>query len=226
MKQSELDKQLKLVAKTQAKERSWKSVAGVPYWQSGPLFFVLVLSASVKQRSFFASLRFKWLALDSMLWRVLGMEGNEKKPFSLHANGAFALMGTELLSCHEKVCAWESGALEAETYRVMQLAHDCASETANSVSTLDGYLGFIKAKHAALMERHPRAVVTTWPEQLLAAMVADDAQLAKDIAQARIAARDSGGYMSRGLSLYQRALALLELPPNSSSKPTPLRGAA
>ena len=71
MKQSELDKRLRAVAKAEAKQRGWKSVGGMPYWQEGPLLFVLVLSASAKERFIFASLRFKWLALDNMLWRVL-----------------------------------------------------------------------------------------------------------------------------------------------------------
>jgi hypothetical protein len=35
MKQSELDKNLRAVAKAQAKTRGWKSVGGMPYWQSG-----------------------------------------------------------------------------------------------------------------------------------------------------------------------------------------------
>ena len=75
MKQSELDKNLRAVAKAQAKTRGWKSVGGMPYWQSGPLLFTLVLSASAKGSSFFASLRFKWLALDNMLWRVAALTG-------------------------------------------------------------------------------------------------------------------------------------------------------
>jgi hypothetical protein len=223
MKQSELDKNLRAVAKAQAKTRGWKSVGGMPYWQSGPLLFTLVLSASAKERSFFASLRFKWLALDNMLWRVLDMESNENEPFSLHANGAFALAGTELLSHHQKVPDWEGPALEDQVAQVAQMANEIALETTRLVSTLDEYIDFIKQKHAALMARSPCAVVTTWAEELLAAMVAGNVVAARQIAAARVAECDSGGYVSGGVSLYQRVLMLLDLPPNNSCMDSPCK---
>lgn len=98
MKQSAFDRELRLLAKAEAKKNGWKSVAGIPYWTVGPLFFDLTLAAGAKEGSFSSSLRFKWLDLDRVLWKVLGLSSNEKEPFSLHANGAFVLMGQEILS--------------------------------------------------------------------------------------------------------------------------------
>lgn len=221
MKQSELDKQLRFAAKTQAKERGLRSVGGMPYWESGPLLFMLVISASAKERVFFASLRFKWLLLDNVLWRVLDMESNEKAPFSLHVNGAFSLSGTELLSQRQNLAVWSADVVESELGLVVDQAIKTAVEVGGLISTLESYIAFIKHKHAELIARHPRAVVTTWAEELLAAMLASNTGYATRIAEARIAARDSGGYVSGGLSLYQRALRVLELPPNNSFKRSP-----
>jgi hypothetical protein len=39
MKQTELDRELRLIAKTVVKENGWKWVGGMAYWTIGPLFF-------------------------------------------------------------------------------------------------------------------------------------------------------------------------------------------
>jgi len=210
MKQSEIDRQLRAIAKAEAKARGWKSVGGMPYWTVGPLFFVLVQSAGAKEGSFFGALRFKWLELDNALWHVLGMSSNENEPFSLHANGAFALMGQEILSISERSIEWVPGALEQRVRDSMQRSHERAAEVASQIETIDSYMTFIQREHIAFMEHHPRAVVNVWKEALLVALLMGDPTGAAQIARARINAHDSGGYSSGGKSFYEHALAHCE----------------
>jgi hypothetical protein len=206
MKQSELDKELRAGAKRQAKARGWKCVQGTLYWQIGPLFFTLVLGATVKQGTFYCSLKFKWLQLDAVLWRVLGLQGNETERFSLHANGAFSLVGQELLTISKRSLEWAPTVLSLEVNNASQEAYTCASEVSAQVASIEAYLEFIRKRHAEFMQCHPRAATNLYKEEVLVAMLAGDLPEATRIAQSRISARDQGGFVVGGRSFFQRAL--------------------
>ena len=206
MKQSELDRELRNVCKLEAKGRGWKSVGGMPYWTIGPLFFVLLVSARVKEESFYCSLSVKWLALDRELWRILGMSSNEREPFSLHANGAFVLSGQEILRTSERPIAWANSILQQKVAVAATQAEARAHEVSSSISDLESYIHFIQREHEAFLERYPRAVVNVFREELLAALVSKEFNRAKLIALARIEASDSGGFSSDGKSFYENAL--------------------
>jgi hypothetical protein len=208
MKKSELDREVRQACKLEAKQRGWKSVGGMPYWTIGPLFFVMVTSASAKEDSFYCSLRFKWLSLDRELWRVLGMSSNEREPFSLHANGAFVLTGHEVFSASERPIEWSADVLKEKIANAAAHAEHRAREVASQISDLDAYLDFIQREHAAFMQRYPRAVVNVHKEELLAALARGRLHEAKQIAVTRIAAGDSGGFSSNGKSFYENALSL------------------
>lgn len=206
MKQSELDREVKRICKLQAKQRGWKSVGGMPYWTIGPLFFVLVISAHAKEGAFYCSLRFKWLALDRELWRILDMSSNELEPFSLHANGAFVLTGQEIFSASERALAWEEGVLQTKIANASTQAEKRAQEVASGITSLASYVQFIQCEHEAFMKRYPRAVVNVYKEELLAALISKEFNRAKQIALARIEASDSGGFSSNGKSFYENSL--------------------
>lgn len=206
MKQSELDRELRQLCKIEAKQRGWKSVGGMPYWTIGPLFFVLVIAGGAKEGSFYCSLRFKWLALDRELWRVLGMLSNEHEPFSLHANGAFVLNGQEIFSSSERPLVWVDGILQEKVALVATQAEQRAHEVSTSINSLASYVKFIQSEHEAFMKRFPRAVVNVYKEELLAALVSKEFSQARQIALARIEASDSGGFSSNGKSFYENAL--------------------
>jgi hypothetical protein len=210
MKQSEMGREVRRVAKAAAKMRGWKSVDGTLYWTIGPLFFSLVQTAGAKEGSYYGSLRFKWLELDRVFWRVLGMSSNEREPFSLHANGAFVLSGQELHSTSVRSLEWLPGVLEDQVHNAMQSAFTRANEVASQISSIRSYLDFIQREHEALMQRHPRAAVNVWKETLLVAMLEGDMPCAAQIASSRIAAGDSGGYSSDGKSFFEHAQALCE----------------
>jgi hypothetical protein len=206
MKQSELDRALRQMCKLEAKRRGWKSVGSMPYWTIGPLFFVLLLYARAKEGSFFCSLRFKWLALDQELWRILNLSSNEHEPFSLHANGAFVLTGQEILQASERPIVWQEGELQKKVTQAASQAQQRANEVASNITSLESYVSFIQREHEAFMKRYPRAVVNVHKEELLAALLSGKFIRARQIAMARIEASDSGGFSSNGKSFYENAL--------------------
>jgi hypothetical protein len=209
-KQSELDRELRALIKEEAKKHGWKSIGGMLYWALGPLFFVLVPAAGATEGSFYCSFRFKWLELDSILWKILGMESNEKEPLSLHANGAFVLSGQEVFSVSERGFEWLPGVLAAQLTLASQQAKERAADVAVRVTSVDAYLALIQREHEKFMSRNPRAAVDVWKEALLVALLNEDRKTAAEIASARISARDSGGFSAGGKSFYERALKLCE----------------
>lgn len=210
MKQSEIDRELRLLVKAEAKSRRWKSIATTPYWTIGPLFFSMTLGAGAKEGSFYCYLRFKWLELDRLFWQVLGMSSNEHEPFSLHANGAFVLTGWEVHHTIVRDQEWRTGVLEQLLKAAMQQAAVRAQEVAQDVDSLDSYVRFLTREHQEFMQKHPLAKVSIWKELLLVSMLRGDKKAALDIAKDRIAQDDSGGYLSAGQSFFERALTLNE----------------
>ncbi len=208
MKQSEIDRELRFLAKAEAKKHGWKSVGGSAYWTNGPLFFVLTEAASAKEGFFYCSLRFKWLELDRILWRVLDMSSNEQEPFSLHANGAFVLSGQEIHTISTRGLEWLPGVLVEQVEGAARQAHGRASEVAAQITSIHSYLECVRREHEAFMRRNPRAVVNVWKEALLVAMATGDVAAAAQIAHARVAAGDSGGFSSGGKSFFERAQVL------------------
>lgn len=208
MKQSKIDRELRQIAKTEAKKRGWKSAGGMPYWTIGPLFFVIGQGVSAKEGSFHSSLRFKWLELDHVLWQVLGMSSNEGKPFSLHANGAFVLSGQEIQTTSKRDLNWIPGVLSEQVERAVALGIQRANEVATQITSIHSYLEFVQREHDALMQRFPKAVVNVWKEELLIALKTDDLVTARRIDQARIAEGDFGGFSSGGKSFFERELEL------------------
>lgn len=208
MKQAEINKQLTAIVKVVAKQKGWKSVGGMPYWSIGPLFFQLVQGAGAKEGTFYCALRFKWLELDNVLWRVLDMSGNENEPFSLHANGAFVLTGQELFSISKRSLEWLPGVLEQQVNDAVTLGHSRSIQVAEEVGGIESYLSFIRRQHKKFMEKYPLAVVNIWKENLLAALLVGDLSDAEKIARERILVGDNGGFSTGGKSFYECALAL------------------
>lgn len=208
MKQSELNRELGRVAKAAAKKRGWKCIAGMPYWTIGPLFFVCIPIARAKGGMFRASPRFKWLSLDRLLWRILGMSSNEDQPPSLHARGAFVLQGQEVLALDRSGLTWGPGVIQEEVERAAELCARKADEVSAQVTSIQSYLEFIRRGHESHMARYPRSAMNIWKEELLVALESGDVRTAATIARTRIAAGDSGGFLVGRSSFYECALAL------------------
>ena len=179
----------------------------MPYWTIGPLFFVLVIYARSKEGTFYCSLEFKWLAMDMLLWKILGLSSNENERFSLHANGAFVLHGQQILDASEPPVSWESGVLESKVAKAAERAEQRAREVSTQAATLDCYVAFIRKEHQLFMQRFPQSLANVYKEELLAALIAEDVPRATRIARERIAAADIGGFYSGGKTFYECALA-------------------
>jgi hypothetical protein len=208
MKQSEMDRNLRQIAKSEAKRRQWKFAAGTTYWTIGPLLFTLFHTARVKEASFHSTLSVKWLALDRVLWQVLDMSSNEDAPFSLHANGAFVLRGQEILDSSKLGLVRLQDVLASEVAISFDLANERANEVAGQITSIDSFLEFAEAQHVAFKLRYPFVLANLCKEKLLIALLKHDLPAAQEVAKARVAAGDSGGFSSGGLSFFERALLL------------------
>lgn len=206
MKQSEQDRAFKQLAKCTAKQRGWKSINGMCYWTIGSLFFRLSMTPRVKERAFHAYLSVKWLPLDFVLWDVLGIPDNVNEPFSLHCNGAFVLVGQEIMELHLTDVDWHPGRLEQEVAAAADSAARRALDLAADITSLEDYLAFLQRHVDDLLARRPHAAMTGWQEKALTALLQDDLDTAGSIACIRIAAGDAGGFRSNGLSFYENVL--------------------
>jgi hypothetical protein len=139
------------------------------------------------------------------------MSSNEYEPFSLHATGAFVLSGWEICSTIVRDMPWDDpDALQQQVQSASQRAGSRAQEVAILVDSLDSYVSFLQREHGLFMRSHPQAAVTVWKEVLLAALLRGDKAAASQVAQERIAAKDTGGFTSDGKSFYEHALALAQ----------------
>lgn len=209
MKQVELDRMVRAELKIEACNRGWKTISNQAYWKINELFFQLLVSTSAREQVFQYFLRVKWSRLDDQLWKVLGMMSNASEPMSLRANGAYTLFGHDVLSDRVTDCEWTTEWLRQNLNPAASLAQKKAAEIANSINTIDDYLAFIELDYQALLERRPDTTYNTWKEQVLAALEKGDVHSAKDIASARVAANDSGGFVVGRHSFYQCVLEFL-----------------
>lgn len=209
MKQAELDRMVRVELKNQAKGFGWKTISNQAYWKVDDLFFQLLVSTSAREQVLHYDLRVKWYSLDDQLWKVLGMTSNASEPISLRANGAYTLFGHDVLSGRVTDCEWTTEWLAQTLGPAATLAQKKAAEIAVAIRDIDAYLAFIERDYEALLARRPDTAYNTWKEQVLVALEKGDAHSAKEIASARAAANDYGGFVVDGHSFYQHVLKLL-----------------
>jgi hypothetical protein len=205
MRQVELNRILSSVLRAQAKRHGWRSVGAQAYWRVSELFFALSVTAVAREHSLHHSLSMKWFTLDRLLWRILGMTSNESQPLSLHATGAFTIAGQELLLGSIRNCVWNKEWLAEQLRSLASSAESKAAEVADAIDDIDDYLAFVEQDHVAFLVQHPRAVVNIWKERLLVAMEKGDREGAAAIAAARVAAQDTGTFMSDGRTFFELA---------------------
>ncbi|MFO1251464.1 MAG: hypothetical protein U1E77_10105 [Inhella sp.] len=190
----------------EAEHRGWHGLDGMPYWRQGPLFFLLLPLADARQGHARLSLSMKWRALDRVLWRTLGLSLPEDlRP---HAASAHALPGVTVYRSAVSGLDGPSEALARWVALSMQGAADAAARLAGGLDTLPRYLAFSEREQQAWLQRHPHASSSLWQERVLAALLQQDVAGAADLARARLAAGECGGFRVRGHSLFERVLAL------------------
>ena len=209
MKQAELDRMVRAELKNEARSRGWKTINNQAYWKVDDLFFQLLVSTGAREQVFQYFLRVKWYSLDDQLWKVLGMTSNASEPLSLRANGAYTLFGHDVLSGRVTDCEWTTEWLAQNLGSAATLAQKKAAEITPSIQNVDDYLEFIERDYEAILARRPDTAYNTWKEQLLIALEKGDAHSAKEIASARAAANDSGGFVVGGHNFYQCVLKCL-----------------
>jgi len=207
---SALDRALARCVATEAHTRAWHCLDGMPYWSQGPLFFLLIPIADARLGHCRVTLSVKWQALDRVLWRTLGLAAPEGlRP---HAASAYALPGHTVYCSAVSGLAWPSEALERWVGLSLRGAADCADRLVGELDELPRYLAFVEREQRAQLQRHPHAAGSLGQEQVLAALLQQDATAAAELARARLAAGDGGGYRVQGQTLFERVLQLKTLP--------------
>jgi hypothetical protein len=206
MKQTELDRLIRATLKKEAKSRGWQSIRGQPFWRNANLFFSLLVSTGVRERSLSYSLRVKWFSLDDQLWKILGMTSNAGGPMSLRAIGAYTITGQEVLTERLRECEWSPEWLAERMAAISSFASTKAAEVTTTIRSIDDYLAFIERDYAVLLARRPDTAYNIWLESLLIALEKNDHGIAREIATSRVVAKDVGGFIVGGRTFYQRAL--------------------
>ncbi|MBH9576190.1 hypothetical protein [Inhella proteolytica] len=158
---------------SEAGPRGWQLLDGMPYWNQGLLFCLLIPFADARQGHARVTLSLKWRALDRVLWRRLGLSPPEG--LRAHAASARALPGWTVYRSAVSGLGWPSEALERWAALAVQGAADCAARLQGELDALPRYLEFIEREHRALLERQPHASSRLEQERVLAALLLEDA---------------------------------------------------
>ncbi len=91
MLQKDVNKLLNRSIKEIAKQTKWKSSGGFLFRKERNLVFTALFTVNNKDRKMFYSLGYKYYDLDSVFWKIMKMESNEKLSLSLRVTGAFTV---------------------------------------------------------------------------------------------------------------------------------------
>ncbi|MBN3722600.1 hypothetical protein [Burkholderia sp. Ac-20379] len=205
MKHSELTKKLNAALKEEGKSCGWKTKAHHAFRVEGEMFLALLIYGDAKKNRIFHRLTCKPMAFDLQLWRILGMTGNSQAPLSLRADGAYTLHGISLHEGATSVSDWNDEALTRGVRDCLAEAQACI-DMDNRPRSVDAFMTLGEAFNSDLLQRVPNTAWNFWKERLICHLLNDEPGQAASIAEARIAAGDSGGFVVDGQTFYQRAL--------------------
>jgi hypothetical protein len=89
---------------------------------------------------------------------------------------------------------------------ISSLAATKAAQVTTAIRSIDDYLAFIERDYAVLLARRPDTAYNIWLQSLLIALEKNDHGTAREIATSRVVAKDAGGFIVGGRTLYQRAI--------------------
>ena len=132
------------------------------------------------------------------------MSANLQAPLGLRADGAYTLFGIALYEGSVDVPEWsEKGLANA--------VRECLAEAGASIKSnhhrrsVDAFMELGEAFNADILERVPNTAWNFWTERLIRHFLNGERDQALSIAEARIAAGDSGRFVIGGHSFYQLA---------------------
>ncbi|MBJ2156863.1 hypothetical protein [Variovorax sp. IB41] len=202
MKQSELDKKINAYLKQEGKALGWKTKGSSAFRVEGKMFFSLLVSGSAKEDVLYRRLSCKPMAFDLELWRILGMTANLQAPLGLRTDGAYTLYGVSLNEGSIATPKWsEEGLLNASRGCLVE-AEACIKSN-HHLRSDDAFMELGEAFNLCILKSVPNTAWNFWKERLIHHVLKGERDQAMSIAEDRIAARDSGGFIVGGQTFYQ-----------------------
>ncbi|WP_027156515.1 hypothetical protein [Methylobacter luteus] len=205
MSQSESDKILNKLLKEESNRFGWKCSRGFVFKKEKDAFFTILITGQPKIKRLSWSMRFKHYDFDYVFWDVVKLPENKKQPLSFRACGAWVAPSMEVQSGNTTLDKWEEEFISTGICSVFELLDPISLDVASSITSYQSNLGVLENYYSQLMKKYPNAVRTIWVEKLLTCLLESKPNEAKEIASARIAAGDSGGFNYEGSSFYQLA---------------------
>lgn len=212
MKQSELDKNVNARLKVDGKTLGWKTRAYSAFRVEGDMFFSLSVSGHAKEKALYRRLSCKPLAFDAELWKILGMTANLQAPLGLRADGAYTLFGVALDEGSIAVPEWSDESLASVVQQSLVEAYACI-ESNHDLRNVEAFMKLGEAFNVDILKRVPNTAWTFWTERLINLLLKGEIDQAKSIAEACIAAGDSGRFVIGGQTFYQLAQQHLKCQP-------------
>lgn len=89
MLQKDVNKLLNRSIQEIAKQTKWKSSGGFLFRKERNPVFTALFTVNNKDRKMFYSLGYKYYDLDSVFWKIMKMESNEKLSLSIRVTGIY-----------------------------------------------------------------------------------------------------------------------------------------
>lgn len=204
MKQSELSKKVGACLKHEGKMLGWKTRAYSAFRVEGDMFFSLLVSGHAKEKVLYRRLSCKPMAFDAELWRILGMTANLQAPLGLRADGAYTLFGIALYEGSIAVPVWSEEGLVNSTRQCLLEAAACINSN-HHLRSVDAFMELGETFNLDILKRVPNTAWNFWAERLIRHLLKGEMAQAMSIAEARIAAGDSGRFVIGGQTFYQLA---------------------
>ena len=210
MKQSESDKLLNKLLKEYSTRFGWKCSRGFVFKKERELFFTILITGIPKTKKLSWSMSFKHYDFDDVFWDVVKLPENKKQPLSFRACGAWVAPSMEIQSGSAVLEEWEEKKMSEQIRKIFEKLNPLSIEITSSINSYCSNLEVLENYYAQLIGKYPNAVRTIWVERLLTRLLESNLKEAKEIADARIAEGDVGGFNYAGRSFYQLANEYIE----------------
>lgn len=129
------------VIKQEAKSKGWKFKGWFAYKAVKDFFYEATFYTSAFDNSFYGSLEFKPLIIDSTFWEIVGLNDNKKMPLSFRGNGAFIVSSKDVYDYSLKVVP---ETLKADISNFLDTINSKVDDLSSAVNDIDNFVQFVE----------------------------------------------------------------------------------
>ncbi|MBP6004667.1 MAG: hypothetical protein KA746_14650 [Pyrinomonadaceae bacterium] len=205
MKQSELNKLIKQIAKPLAKTQGWKYSGGFIYKRTDRLFFCLIIGGYAKGKNLYYLFSYKWFDSDDVFWKIVGLEENSLKPLSFRAAGAWTAPTTVLGNGIIPLARLEEDLIRHELVALLEITDAHATMLDGKLQTLGDDLLHLELVQLEHLQVHPNSVRTNHVQIVLDRIMNREYDIALQEIDLRIAEGDFGGFLFGSKTFFTAA---------------------